>query len=406
MEEQKDEILDALNTEAETSSTDTLDSMWDIDETGLDEALGLEKTEADPILNMDSPEETPESEVNTVKEEEKTEETEEKPEEFEFSEEDVDEKEEIKVEKEEKVPEKETSNEENENEFSFFARMLAEKELLDLDENFDPTEQGLIDAFEKSISSRVSEEINSFQQSLSQDGKELLAHLMNGGRVNDFTDTYAGTDVVNIDISGNNEENQKTVMREFLKLRGDTAAEIEETLSDYKDLGKLAQQAGKAQTKLVTYYNNQKQQLAQKQKEAKNMQEQKRVDVINSIQNTITDSAEIKGFPLSRKHKKDLVSYMTNANVKITGANGQPTYVTKFQADEMDASQDINDFILRAYLRMTEFDLTNANKKAVSGYSSKLKSALQNKKSMTDTKAKFSGGKKGGSKGNDMSWDI
>ena len=157
---------------------------------------------------------------------------------------------------------------------------------------------------------------------------------------------------------------------------------------------------------LLVFYNNQKQQLAQKQKAAKQREEQKRVDVINSIQSTITDSSEIKGFPLSRKHKKDLVSYMTNANVKTTGADGQPTYVTKFQADEMEASQDINDFILRAYLRMTSFDLTNANKKAVSGYSSKLKSALQNKKSMTDTKAKFSGSKKGGSKVNSMSWDI
>ena len=54
---------------------------------------------------------------------------------------------------------------------------------------------------------------------------------------------------------------------------------------------------------------------------------------------------------------------------------------------------------------MTSFDLTNANKKAVSGYSSKLKSALQNKKTMTDTKAKFSGSK-GASKSNDSSWDI
>ena len=405
MDEQKDEILEALNDEATMGSTDTLDSMWDIDETGLDEALGLEKGEADPILNIESEKETTKSEVNDVIEEEIAEKTEEKPEETEFSEENVDEKEDIKVKKEEKVPEKETSEDQNENEFSLFAKMLAEKEILDLDEDFDPTEQGLVDAFEKNISSRVGEEINSFQQSLSQDGKELLAHLMNGGKVSDFTEAYSGVDVVHLDISGDKEDNQKLVMREFLRLRGDSTEEIEETLKDYKDLGKLSSQANKAKTKLTNYYNNQKQQLAQKQKEAKQKEEQKRVDVINTIQGTITDSAEIKGFPLSRKHKKDLVSYMTNANVKTTGADGQPTYVTKFQADEMEASQDINDFILRAYLRMTSFDLTNANKKAVSGYSSKLKSALQNKKTMTDTKAKFSGSK-GASKGNDSSWDI
>jgi len=284
--------------------------------------------------------------------------------------------------------------------------MLAEKEILDLDEDFESTEQGLIDAFEKSITSRVGEEIRSFQQSLPQDGKELLAHLMNGGRVNDFSDTYAGTDIVNVDVSGDKEENQKIVLKEFLKLRGDSVEEAEETINDYKDLGKLEKQAEKAKEKLVHFYNTQKQNLAEKQKEAKQMQEQKRTEVITTIQDTIKDSSEIKGFPLSRKHKKDLVAYMTMADNKITGADGEPTYVTKFQADEMEASQDINDFILRAYLRMTGFDLSSANKKAVSNYSSQLKSALQNKKSMTDTKAKFGGSTRAKSKGTDMSWDI
>ena len=370
MSENKDEILEALNTEAITGSTDSLDTMWDLDESGIDSALGLDEGDADPIMNLTDTKEEAKTEEKKVEDTETTEKVEEKPEEIEFNEESVEGKEEIKAEKEEKEPEKETSEEVTENEFSIFAKMLAEKEILDLDENFESTEQGLIDAFEKSIGSRVNEEINSFQQSLSQDGKELLAHLMNGGRVSDFTDTYSGTDVVNLDIT------------EFLKLRGDSADEIQETLNDYKDLGKLGKQAEKAKNKLAEYHTNQRKQLAAKQKEAKQMQEQKRLEVINTIQDTITDSEEIKGFPLSRKHKKDLVSYMTNANVKTTGADGQPTYVTKFQADEMEASQDINDFILRAYLRMTGFDLSSANKKAVSNYSNKLKSALQNKKSM------------------------
>lgn len=405
MTEKKDVILDALNEEVLTESSDTLDSMWDIDETGLDEALGLEKSQVDPILDLDNKQSEDNTEEKKEVIEEITEKTEEKTEEPEFSEESVEEKEESKVKNKEKEPETETS-EVKENEFSIFAKMLAEKEILDLDENFDSTEQGLIDAFEKSIESRVGEEIRSFQQTLPQEGKELLAHLMNGGRVNDFADTYAGTDIVNIDISGNKEENQKTVLREFLKLRGESTEEVEETLNDYKDLGKLGKQADKAKQKLVQYYNTQKQQLAQKQHQAKQQQEQKRSEVIGTIQSTIKDSFEIKGFPLSRKHKTDLVAYMTRADVKITGTDGEPTYVTKFQADEMEASQDIDDFILRAYLRMTKFDLTSANKKAVSGYSSKLKSALQNKKSMTDTKAKFGGSKGIGGKESDLSWDI
>jgi len=404
MSENKDEILEALNTEAPTGSTESLDAMWDIDETGIDTALGLDEGEADPLMNLDSVKEESKSEVNKVEEEESTEKTEEKTEEPEFKEENVEEKEEVEENVEEKPAKKETIEAEDENEFSLFAKMLAEKEILDIDEDFDSTEQGLIDAFEKSINARVNEEINSFQQSLPQEGKELLAHLMNGGRVSDFTNAYSGTDVLNLDIS-KSEQNQRAVLTEFLKLRGDSNEEIQETLNDYKDLGKLGKNAEKAKARLAEYHSQQRKQLAKKQEESKKMQEQKRVEVINTIQETIKDSQEIKGFPLSRKHKKDLVSYMTNANVKITGADGNPTYVTKFQADEMEASQEIDDFILRAYLRMTKFDLSGTKKKAVSNYSSKLKSALQNKKSMTDTKAKLSN-KGGGSKNNDLSWDI
>tara|TARA_Y100000361_G_C11161256_1_gene347534 strand:- start:1026 stop:2240 length:1215 start_codon:yes stop_codon:yes gene_type:complete len=404
MSENKDEILEALNTEAPTGSTESLDAMWDIDETGIDTALGLDEGEADPLMNLDSVKEESKSEVNKVEEEESTEKTEEKTEEPEFKEENVEEKEEVEENVEEKPAKKETIEAEDENEFSLFAKMLAEKEILDIDEDFDSTEQGLIDAFEKSINGRVNEEINSFQQSLPQEGKELLAHLMNGGRVSDFTNAYSGTDVLNLDIS-KSEQNQRAVLTEFLKLRGDSNEEIQETLNDYKDLGKLGKNAEKAKARLAEYHSQQRKQLAKKQEESKKMQEQKRVEVINTIQETIKDSQEIKGFPLSRKHKKDLVSYMTNANVKITGADGNPTYVTKFQADEMEASQEIDDFILRAYLRMTKFDLSGTKKKAVSNYSSKLKSALQNKKSMTDTKAKLSN-KGGGSKNNDLSWDI
>ena len=111
MTENKDEILDALNEEATSGSQDTLDSMWDIDETGLNEALGLETAQADPILDID--EKKPEAKKESKKEvtEEVTEKTEEKIEEPEFDEDSTGEKEEIEVKTEEKEPKKETSEE-------------------------------------------------------------------------------------------------------------------------------------------------------------------------------------------------------------------------------------------------------------------------------------------------------
>ena len=69
-------------------------------------------------------------------------------------------------------------------------------------------------------------------------------------------------------------------------------------------------------------------------------------------------------------------------------------YVTQFQADEMKASNEVDDFILRAYLRMTDFDLTKVKSKTVSKYSSNLKEKLQNRKKKTDTAGSFGSNKK------------
>ena len=203
----------------------------------------------------------------------------------------------------------------------------------------------------------------------------------------------------------NNINNQRAVLKEFLRLRGDNQEDIEETIQDYEDLGKLERQAERAQERLASYYEHQKEQLAQRQQQENVQREQKRREVLETIENTVSSSEEIKGFPMTRKAKKDLLSYMTETSVKIDGPNG-PQYVTKFQADEMEAGKDVNDFILRAYLRMTDFNLDKVKKKTTSDFSSKLKTQLQNSKSRTDTKAKFGGNKKTGAATKSDAWTL
>lgn len=381
-----------------TESEAPLDAMWDIDDAANVDALlngdSGETKEKDPVLGdfeVESKEEVaeePEIPILDLESKEEEEEKKEEKEEVVFKEEDVE------------TPKKEEeagSEEKEDNEFSIFAKMLAEKELLDIDEEeFEASEEGLLDAFSSTIENRVKEEIDLFQKNLPNDGKELLKHLMNGGAVSDFQEVYSTPDVSNINIKGEeNERNQVAVLREFLRLRGDTAEEIEETVNDYGDLGKLEKQAEKAQQRLSQYYNSQKKQLEVKREQEKELREQRKTEVITTIQDTISNQDEIKGFPLGRKVKKELLSYMTETNVKVDGPDG-PQYVTGFQADEMKSSNNVDDFILRAYLRMTDFDLGGVKKKSKTDLSSKLRTQLQNSKSRTATQAKFGSNKKPG----------
>ena len=396
-----------------TTAEAPLDTMWDIDEGNLDDLIttnpnqekdpvlgGLEiASESDDLLGLNDDSKKG-SDLDLDKEEKEPAKEEEELPELDIENFDAPEAKEDEGE-EEKEEAPKASEEGEENEFSVFAKMLAEKELLDINEDeFEATEEGLMDAFAGTIESRVKEELDLFQKGLPNEGKDLLRHLISGGRVSDFVDTYSAPDVMNLEVRGDSNtavSNQRAVLKEFLKLRGDNRNEIEETVQDYEDLGKLEKQAAKAQERLAHYYESQKQNLAAQQQQINTQREERRKEVIDNIQDKVSNSAEIRGFPLSRKVKKDLLSYMTETTSKVDGHDG-PQYVTKFQADEMTASQDVDDFILRAYLRMTNFNLDGVKKKSKSDLSSKLRDQLQHSKNRTGTQATFGGNKKPGGK--------
>ena len=408
-----------LSEEKPITQKEGLDSIWDIDEPSFDEALGT-NTDPDPILgglDLEDKSETPKEEEKeaelpdsigadfdedkveeAAKEEETPEEDSELPE---FDPGTVSEEES----KEEATEEEEVVTEDNE--ITTFAKMLAENELLDLGEGETANDvEALLEAFGKTIEGRVSEEVELFQKGLPLEGRELLKHMMEGGSVKDFKQVYSAPDFSRINISGENVNNQKYVIAEFLKLRGDSQEEIVETLSDYEDLGKLEKQAQKAQQRLVQYDEHRKKELAVKRAEEVKKKEAQREEVLTNISTLVNDSSDLKGFPLTRKAKKELLSYMTETNVKVDGPEG-PQYVTQFQADEMKASQNLEDFVLKAYLRMTDFNLDGVKKKSKSDLTSKLRTQLQNKKSMTGTQSKFGGNKKPGQVAKDSSnWQI
>jgi len=374
-------------------SNEVNDQIWDIDEPSFDEAFGTESN-PDPVLaaiedavestesTTDMKEELPSLDEEDAKEKTETPTVDFNPEEVESSENPVLEKET----KEEETPE------EVENEFSIFAKMLAEKELIDInEEEFEATEEGLLDAFSGTIESRVKEEIDMFQKNLPSEGKELLKHMMAGGSIADFKESYGTPDYENISIE--DENNQKWIVAEFMKLRGDSMEEIQETIEDYADLGKLEKQAAKAQERLSHYSRKQKENLAIRREEEKMARENKRQEVLTNISSLVEESKEIKGFPLTKKAKKDLLTYMTDTSVKIDSPNG-PQYVTQYQADEMKSSENLEDFVLKAYLRMTDYNLGPVKKKSESNLSAKLRQQLQHSKSKTGTQAKFGGGKK------------
>ncbi|QDP46354.1 MAG: hypothetical protein GOVbin1709_16 [Prokaryotic dsDNA virus sp.] len=393
----------------ETSVPKNADTLWDIDEsTTFENAFDMTETaDPDPILDFDKKLNPVEDKAEEIKEETK----EEKPEELvgnlDDESKDTEETSESPDFDPEAVSTTEVDTEDNtideDNPVAVFASMLNEKEIIELNDDFEATEEGLLEAVEGTVESRVKEELDLFQNSLTKEGRELLKHLINGGKVSDFVDTYSQLGFEEVDISKST--NQKYVLREFMKLRGDSEEEIRENMELYEDNGILAKKAQVAQQRLAAYQDQRKQKFAEEQQRAARQKEDKRKEIVTNIQETISKSEEIKGIPLSKKAKKQLLSYMTVPTVKINDPSGGVQYVTQFQADEAKSSNNLDEFILKAYLRMTDYDLSSAKKRSVTDFSSKLRTSLQNKKSLTDTKAKFGGNKKVGGKSS-VSWDL
>ena len=378
-----------------------LDAIWDIDEVSFDESFGLTTGDADPVLGnlkIEEPAAIKEEEIEETKAESKEVDIE-TPKEPEAKEEPV-------LPEFDPGQEQKKEEETDEDPMTLFAQELAKQDIIDVNEDFEPTEKGLIGAVNDTIDKKVQNEIDYFQKSLPQDGKALLRHLMDGGKVSTFVDTFSTPDISEIDITGDHEKNQKYVLSEFMRLRGDSDEDVQESLDMYEDNGVLEKQASKAKDRLSKYYDQQKQQLELRRKQEKENMEQQRVDVIDGITTKINDADNIKGFPITVKNKKELVAYMTIPNVKVEGQDGNPNYVTQFQADEMNASQDIDDFVLKAYLRMTNYDLDNLKKKAVSNFSKKFKKSLQDKKNLTDTPGVFGGNKRPDTGTGSASWEI
>jgi len=380
-------------TKEQTEDQKPLDAIWDIDEVSFDESFGLAKGTSDPVLGNLKMEEPEIEEPKDENEEEITKEVDietaldkdiqgelKEPEAPEFKEEDL--------------ANPITENATSEDPLALFAEELAKQEIIEITDEFEPTEKGLLEAVNVTIEKKVQEEIDYFQNTLPEDGKALLKHMMDGGQVNTFLETFSTPDISAMDITGENGTNQKYVLKEFMKLRGDSQEDIEEAMEMYEDNGVLERQAVKAKGRLEKYYDQQKQQLDLKRNQEKEAKETQRKEVIENISSTIKNSEAVKGFPITAKNKKHLVTYMTDPNIKVTNEDGTTQFVTQFQADEMNASQDIDDFILKAYLRMTSYDLEGLKKKTVSNFSKKFKKSLQSKKALTDTPGMFGGDKR------------
>lgn len=190
------------------------------------------------------------------------------------------------TETEESNEEEEESEEGDENPLKIFAQELAEKNLLDLPEDWEGDEEALYDAYEKTLEDRA---LNIVKNAYKVDDPRVdgvLHFLKNGGNIDDYINLHADTNWVDVDIE--DEDNATALVKTYLQsVKGLEEEEADELVEGYKEKNKLFNQASKIQSDLQKYREKQEEDLIRSQEEYARIQREEYAKTVNKIRETI-----------------------------------------------------------------------------------------------------------------------
>lgn len=229
----------------------------------------------------------------------------------------------------------EPDGEPEDNAVSTFFGVMAEKFGWEIEEDEDvpTTPEELVEYFQQVV------EENSVPRYASEEVEALDNFVKNGGNIRDYFEIEGELDLDNIDIE-EDENNQKLVVKEFLKEKGFNTKQIEKKLSKYEDAGLLEDEATDALEALREIKEQKKQQLLQDQEKAAKQAKQRQQEYFNTVVNEIKGMDNIRGIKIPEKDKKVLLEYIFKPD-----ANGQ----TAFQRDW---SKSVRNLLESAYFTM------------------------------------------------------
>ena len=156
--------------------------------------------------------------------------------------------------------------------------------------------------------------------------KEIDEFVRNGGKLQDYFKAIAPVEYDNIDIT--KEDNQKKVLKEYLKIQGYNDTRIDRKLERYEDAGVLEEEAEEALEFLKDVSSKNKERLLEEQETFARQQREEQQKYIDSVVKEINSITEIRGIKIPKEDKAKLAEYMFKPD-----SSGQTQYVKDFVKD-------------------------------------------------------------------------
>ena len=274
--------------------------------------------------------------------------------------------------------------------FKEFTKELSTKGIIDFDDtdsDFEDSEEGIAKLVGKTVETRLEDKINTWYNQLPKDFQELLDFTQNGGTPKQFMDVYYGNHSWE-NFSIDSEESQKAVVRESLRLAGDTEEDINDMITEWTDNGTLEKRAKSALPKVQKNELIQKTQIVEAQKQYAERVKEEQKATWENFKKDLFSREEVKGFKLTPKLKEKVWDHLTTIDRK-TGKTGY----------QLAVENDNEATILFALQSAMKFNVEELEKQVNTKVSSKMGNLLKNYSK--NTKDKISSGSTEAIKDND-----
>jgi hypothetical protein len=265
---------------------------------------------------------------------------------------------------------------------------LKDKGLVDfeLEEGEELTDEKAEEILEDSYDEAIETRLSQLMKDLPDDVKNIVKYSLDGGNVQSLISQMSQSPAAKIDkdLDLENETNQSLVV----KTARIEAGEDEETAEAYveflKESGKLKGVAEKEHQKIVSSQAKLAAENAKRQAEAKKQAKENHRKFKSEISSFVSESDELDVFKVTRKDKRELPSYISDATVKLE--NGR--VVTELQKDLYLALNDKEKTVKLAKILKSNFDFSDIAKAEKTKFTKEVKRDLSRSKKTTETAKK------------------
>lgn len=265
--------------------------------------------------------------------------------------------------------------EEEELEYSYknIAAHLADQGILDFEDTDDIEDN--IDVLETAVLNTVKNMVSEYKESIPEVGKQFLDFLEKGGNPEDFLKVVEKPlDFKNLDLE--NEDTQKRVIKELLKLQDYSDEEIEEHIQDYEDGLILDKRAKTAAKRLEQHYEKQAENLIKSQEEERIKKENEFNDYVNSIKTTINKSENLAGLSISKSDKQEFEKYLLSRD-----REGKTQYQKEYESNPVQTQLEL------AYLKFKKYDFSKAIKEGKTAEAKRVRNLVKNTDKVKSTRS-------------------